>query len=48
MFLKKIESSMLSQVKLQGIPGIRKVRHARAGGAGWGTAGRRCCLGTSL
>lgn len=24
-FLKKIESSMLSQVKLQGIPGIRKV-----------------------
>lgn len=30
-FLKKIESSMLSQVKLQGIEGIRKVRPAGAG-----------------
>lgn len=32
-FLKKIESSMLTQVKLQGIEGIRKVRGR--GGVGW-------------
>lgn len=37
-FLKKIESSMLTQVKLQGIEGIRKVREGRSG-AGRGEGG---------
>ncbi len=42
-FLKKIESSMLTQVKLQGIEGIRKVRAGAAGGIG-GLGGRGWCF----
>jgi hypothetical protein len=43
-FLKKVETSMLSQVKLQGIEGIRKV-------GGWvgedeGLPARNCAIGT--
>ena len=45
-FLKKIETNLLSQVKLQGIEGIRKARRGGAAGGhgGRGTAGLSCLV----